>query len=139
MSNSLDPDQARHYVGPDLGPNCLQRFEGYIDIVLIFFHVLVLQEYWVLTESRIPLKLVLECVRIVALSSSSHVRLYKTESAVFFYCRLSVFLKDPFFQIISTNHLHRTILHTTTAPHRLTLIQLSSRTSSLKNGVLYMQ
>ena len=22
---SLDPDQARHYVGPDLGPNCLQR------------------------------------------------------------------------------------------------------------------
>ena len=26
MSNSLDPDQARHLVGPDLGPNCLQRF-----------------------------------------------------------------------------------------------------------------
>ena len=25
LSNSLDPDQARHYVGPDLGPNCLQR------------------------------------------------------------------------------------------------------------------
>ena len=25
MSNSLDPDQARHSVGPDLGPNCLQR------------------------------------------------------------------------------------------------------------------
>ena len=24
MSNSLDPDQARHFVGPDLGPNCLQ-------------------------------------------------------------------------------------------------------------------
>ena len=23
MSNSLDPDQARHIVGPDLGPNCL--------------------------------------------------------------------------------------------------------------------
>ena len=23
-SNSLDPDQARHYVGPDLDPNCLQ-------------------------------------------------------------------------------------------------------------------
>ena len=22
--NSLDPDQARHIVGPDLGPNCLQ-------------------------------------------------------------------------------------------------------------------
>ena len=25
VSNSLDPDQARHYVRPDLGPNCLQR------------------------------------------------------------------------------------------------------------------
>ena len=25
VSNSLDPDQARHIVGPDLGPNCLQR------------------------------------------------------------------------------------------------------------------
>ena len=23
MSNSLDPDQDRHYVGPDLGQNCL--------------------------------------------------------------------------------------------------------------------
>ena len=25
VSNSLDSDQARHIVGPDLGPNCLQR------------------------------------------------------------------------------------------------------------------
>ena len=25
VSNSLDPDQARHLVGPDLGPKCLQR------------------------------------------------------------------------------------------------------------------
>ena len=25
MSNSLDPDQARRYVGPGLGPDCLQR------------------------------------------------------------------------------------------------------------------
>ena len=25
MSNSLDPDQAQHCVGPDLDPNCLQR------------------------------------------------------------------------------------------------------------------
>ena len=25
MSNSLDPDQARHYVEPDLCPNYLQR------------------------------------------------------------------------------------------------------------------
>ena len=25
MSNSFDPDQAQHFVGPDLGPNCLLR------------------------------------------------------------------------------------------------------------------
>ena len=24
VSNSLDPDQARHFVGPGLGPSCLQ-------------------------------------------------------------------------------------------------------------------
>ena len=28
MSNSLDPDQARQNVGPDLGPNCSQRFSA---------------------------------------------------------------------------------------------------------------
>ena len=28
MSNSLDPDQARHFVGPDLGPNRLQRLSA---------------------------------------------------------------------------------------------------------------
>ena len=27
VSNSVDPDLARHFVGPDLGPNCLPRFE----------------------------------------------------------------------------------------------------------------
>ena len=42
-------------------------FSQCIDIVLILFHILVLQEYWVLTESRIPLKLVLGDVRIVTL------------------------------------------------------------------------
>ena len=28
VSNSLDPDQARHFVGPDLGPKCLQRLSA---------------------------------------------------------------------------------------------------------------
>ena len=28
VSNSLDPDQARHLVGPDLGSNCLQRISA---------------------------------------------------------------------------------------------------------------
>ena len=48
------------------------NFSPCIDIVLIFFHIQVLHEYWVLTESRIPLKPVLGGVRIVALSISSY-------------------------------------------------------------------
>ena len=28
MSNRLDPDQARHFVGPDLDPNCLQKLSA---------------------------------------------------------------------------------------------------------------
>ena len=28
VSNSLDPDQAQHFVGPNLGPNCLQRLSA---------------------------------------------------------------------------------------------------------------
>ena len=28
VSNSLDPDQAQQNVGPDLGPNCLQRLSA---------------------------------------------------------------------------------------------------------------
>ena len=27
--NSFDPDQARSYVGPDLGPNCLQKLPAH--------------------------------------------------------------------------------------------------------------
>ena len=28
VSNSLDPDQARQFVGPELGPNCLQKLSA---------------------------------------------------------------------------------------------------------------
>ena len=28
MSNSSDPDQARGFVGPDLGPNCLPKLSA---------------------------------------------------------------------------------------------------------------
>ena len=28
MPNSLDPDQARHFVRPDLFPNCLQKLSA---------------------------------------------------------------------------------------------------------------
>ena len=68
---------------------------------MIFFHTLVLQEYRVLTESRISLKLVLGGVRIVALSISSQDRLNKTESAIFLYCRFSLFLKDLFSRLFN--------------------------------------
>ena len=34
MSNSLDPDQAQQFVGPDLGPNCLQRLSADDPIIL---------------------------------------------------------------------------------------------------------
>ena len=32
MSNRLEPDQARHFVGPDLGPICLQRLSAMIKV-----------------------------------------------------------------------------------------------------------
>ena len=41
MSNSLDPDQARHFVGPDLGPNCLlglladNKMSGWIWVQIV--------------------------------------------------------------------------------------------------------
>ena len=28
MLNSLDPDKVQRFVGPDLGPNCLQRLSA---------------------------------------------------------------------------------------------------------------
>ena len=28
VSNSLDPDHARRFVGPDLGPNCFQKLSA---------------------------------------------------------------------------------------------------------------
>ena len=35
MSNSLDPDQARHFVRPDLGSNCLQRLSAGKELILL--------------------------------------------------------------------------------------------------------
>ena len=75
------------------------NFSPCIDIVLIFFfHILVIQEYWVQRNSRMLFKPVLRGIRIVALSLSSHdQRLNKIDSTVLLYCRSSIFLKDPFF------------------------------------------
>ena len=50
----------------------LVNFSLCIDIVLVFFRILVLKEYLVLAKSTIQLKPVLGGVRIDALSISSH-------------------------------------------------------------------
>ena len=63
----------------------------------VYLYPGVLQGYWVLAESRIPLKPVLGGMRTVALLLVLMNRLNKTKSAVFLYCRFSLFLKDPFF------------------------------------------
>ena len=34
VSNSVDPDQAGHFVGPDLGPICLQRLSWEMSLVI---------------------------------------------------------------------------------------------------------
>ena len=43
VSNSLDPDQDRHFVGPDLGSTCLQRLSAKVtaskDRVKCKFHI----------------------------------------------------------------------------------------------------
>ena len=60
-----------------------KNFSPYIDRVLIFLHILVLQEHLALTESRIPLKPVLRDVRIVAFLLVFMNRLNKTKFTVF--------------------------------------------------------
>ena len=52
MSNSLDPDQDRQYVGPDLGPNCLKRLSAddkgqrsVLHTVQINFHPMDVNKY----------------------------------------------------------------------------------------------
>ena len=37
VSNSLDPDQARRFVGSDLGPNCLQKSKPFNPYHAKFF------------------------------------------------------------------------------------------------------
>ena len=68
--------------------------------MLVFFHMLVLQEYWLLTEIRIPLKLVVKYLRIVALFISSHEQTKKTSMLFSNIIGSLFFLKDPFFQIV---------------------------------------
>ena len=38
MSHSMDPDQARHFIGPDLGSNCLTSYEIRLQQVKHYRH-----------------------------------------------------------------------------------------------------
>ena len=46
--------------------------QTYLILSVDFFHILDIREYWFQTESKIPLKPMLGCVRIVVLSNISH-------------------------------------------------------------------
>ena len=60
--------------------------------------ILVLQEYWVLAEYAVPLRLVLVGVwGLLHFPLVLMIRHNETGSAVFLYYRFSLFLKDPFF------------------------------------------
>ena len=59
MSNSLDPDQARHYVGLDLGPNCLQRLSAdnkmsgwLLTLVFMFFTLILGDDFFIFNFSK---------------------------------------------------------------------------------------
>ena len=58
------------------------------------FHILVFQEYWDLTESRMLGGMRLLHFLLVLMNG-----LNKAGSSVILYCRFSLSLKDPFFQI----------------------------------------
>ena len=46
MSNSLDPDQARQFVGPDLDLNCLQRLSADDTSFVLFGSLRPCQQLW---------------------------------------------------------------------------------------------
>ena len=83
MSNSLDPDQARRFVGPDLGPNCLpklsaedtgiQRVKPYFEDLLCTFSLKSWFEYFKsgmeLSNFDLKFKLVLNFQAIVCIKN----------------------------------------------------------------------
>ena len=55
MSNILDPGQAGHFVGPDLGPNCLQRLSATKFLFVCLFVCLLYvpcQQLWSLRDGQ---------------------------------------------------------------------------------------
>ena len=74
--------------------------------MLIFFHTLVLRVYWVQTESRITLKLVLGSVRIVALSISSHEQTRYNRVCYFLIELVLSISEGSIFQIVCIKSFH---------------------------------
>ena len=52
MSNGLDPDQDPHFVGPDLGPNSLQRLSADNKIIASKERLNLTTNIWFSTQSR---------------------------------------------------------------------------------------
>ena len=63
MSNSLDPDQARHFVVPDLVPNCLKKLSA--DITKSYFCFKIWLFHGILT--------VCICVQVIIMRDKSNV------------------------------------------------------------------
>ena len=50
MSNGLDPDLDRHFVGPDLGPNCLQTTKfaaSKVGVHFKYFCIMLMVKAWI--------------------------------------------------------------------------------------------
>ena len=66
VSNTLDPDQARHFVGPNVGPNCLQGLSADDKIALImqrieYFGRMAINSHGRQPTSQQGLQLMIEC------------------------------------------------------------------------------
>ena len=92
-----------------------KTFSLYVNIVLIFFHTLVFQEYCALMESRTPLGPGLWAWLLLLIPLVLTNRINKTESAVFLYfsiSRLFVVLLTNYETVTMPRYVHRMKLHT---------------------------
>ena len=95
--NDDSPQTKSHvFILPKIIKVCLTFFDS-VDI----FHILVLQEYLVLTESRMLLKPVLGGVKMVALSVSSHEQNRYNRVCCFIKLRFSLFCRFLFSRLFA--------------------------------------
>ena len=52
VAKNLDPDQARHFVGPDLGPNCLQRLSVLTSRQSLLYYIVQSDCYFTANQSQ---------------------------------------------------------------------------------------